>query len=107
MITNNTDCTDKGNVVQAKHELHRALDCQTDTATVTALADWALKWGGSLLSLAEAHEPESEKFERQRDEAWEEIECLEAENSGLEKQIEELEDEIGELKAEIKELESK
>ena len=50
VIPSAVDLTDAGNVVQARHELHQALDFGVDTE---AAAKWAIKWGDAALAAGE------------------------------------------------------
>lgn len=105
MITTNIDCTDKGNVAQAKHELHRAIETMDSAARTILLGSWSEKWGDALIEVAEdykEHDSLDELNELER-----ENEFLQEENSDLENQLDELADKIEELEAKIEELEAK
>lgn len=104
MITNNVDCTDRGNVTQAKYELHHAKEEKSDVAVAVSLANWVLKWGDALIEVAEDYKDSDDSYEL--DELERENDFLQQENSDLENQIDELEAEIEELKAKIEELEA-
>lgn len=105
MITANVDCSDKGNVTQAKHELHRAGETGDSAARTILLGDWAAKWGDALIDVAEDYKEFDDSYEI--DELERENGLLEEENFDLENKIDELEGEIEELKAKIEELEAK
>lgn len=49
IISSSVDLTDAGNIVQARHELHQAIDFGTDADR----AGWSQKWGEAALVAGE------------------------------------------------------
>ena len=105
MITKNVDCADKGNVVQAKHELHRAVEVRDSAARTILLGDWSVKWGDALIEVAENYECYDDVQDELSD-AEKEIESLRDELNASEEENDELEEYIQKLEAKVREFES-
>lgn len=64
LLTSETDLSDPLNIVQARHELRRALDSGDDAP----LARWARRWGEAAMAIAETAEDMADLLEGGDDE---------------------------------------